>query len=348
MGVETTDADGLPTDGERYLPGMGGRIAAEHLARYAFAERFAAGKTVLDVASGEGYGAAIMAERARSVVGVDLAEAAVRFAQKKYSGIGNLEFHVGDVTALSFPDESFEVATCYETVEHIDEPLKAIAELRRVLKDDGVLLVSTPNKQTYSDRFDHHNPFHKKELTFGEFKSALQGSFRHVKCLGQFSSAASCILDVQDDGRRLVPDRAMAVTHANVPKWTGSRTESLADSLYFIAICSNQPLHDAIEPLEFFDAADWRSIEDEFQLQALKGVLGRRDAEIRMLRLAFNSLRDQHIRINREIEAKTAELDAVLNSTTWRAGSAIRNILGRIGPLRKVARALYLAVATKR
>jgi ubiquinone/menaquinone biosynthesis C-methylase UbiE len=373
----------LPTDGERYLPGMGGRIAAEHLARYAFAEQFIAGKDVLDVASGEGYGTAIMATKAHSITGVDLAEAAVLFAQKKYSKVKNAKFQVGDLTAIPFDSDRFDVVTCYETIEHVDEPLKAITEAKRVLKGNGILIVSTPNKENYSDRFEYDNPFHKKELGFGEFKSALQDSFEHVRFFGQFSSAASCIFDVKESGRWSIPDQESDVTHANVAKWTNNASSGDADPLYFVAVCSDHPLRNEIEAIEFFDASDWRSIEDEFllrktgaqlqsqndnvtalrgelqatqtnlqslqvDLQATKDILNRRDTEIQTLRLAFNSLRGQHTRLNKEIEAKTAELSAIISSTTWRLSSVLRNKLMRSPFLRKVLRRMYVAIATKR
>ncbi|CAN7468560.1 methyltransferase domain-containing protein [Phyllobacterium sp. LjRoot231] len=381
----------LPTDGERYLPNrMNGRIAAEHLARYSFAEQFIAGKKVLDVASGEGYGTAVMASRSRSIVGVDIAEDAIQYAQEKYASVKKATFQVGDVTSLEFPANAFDVIVCYETVEHVDAPSEAIDELRRVLRKDGKLIVSTPNKENYSNRFEYDNPFHKKELDFIEFKAALESKFTHVRYFGQFSGTASSIVNVESSGKWPIPDADRGVTQANVPKWTNNGSKGEADPLYYIAVCSNAPIENQIQPMEFFDASDWSSIEDEFRLRrtgeqlqaqidsvetthkdlqvkqsellaaqkeltASLETLRQRDAEIQTLRLAFNSLRGQHTRLNKEIESeqqRTAQLNdklnAILGSTTWRAGSAFRNTLMRSNLLRKTVRKVYLSIATKR
>jgi ubiquinone/menaquinone biosynthesis C-methylase UbiE len=304
------DTGQLPADGERYLPGMGGRIAAEHLARYSFAEQFIVDKNVLDVASGEGYGTAIMAARARSTTGVDLAEAAVRFAQKQYSKVKNTKFQVGDVTALPFAAGSFDVVTCYETIEHVDEPSKALAEVKRVLNDRGTLIVSTPNKETYSVRFAYNNPFHKKELAFDEFGAALQSLFKYVEFFGQFSSAASCIIHVQENGRLFIPNQELAVTHANVPKWTSGASKGSADPLYFVAVCSDHPLLDVGGPVEFFNASDWRLIEDDFILRKTGAELESQRASLHMVQADLHTVQADLHTVQADLHTVQADLQA--------------------------------------
>src|SRR5437764_3319002 len=87
--------------GERFLPQCSGEIAYEHWHRYAFARSLVSGKTVLDVASGEGYGAALLSADAASVHGVDIDAVTVEGASRKYAGIANLSFVRASCTALS-------------------------------------------------------------------------------------------------------------------------------------------------------------------------------------------------------------------------------------------------------
>lgn len=280
----------LPTDGERFLPGMGGRIAAEHLLRYAFAERFVANKKILDVASGEGYGAAIMAENAAHVTGVDIAEDASIFAQRKYANITNLEFQRADINALPFENDAFDVITCFETIEHVDSPETAIEELSRVLKPNGVLFVSTPNKENYSARFDYDNPFHKMELEFTEFKQVLSRTFKHVKFFGQFAGTGSFSAPLNDKGHYDVPHQTTAVSHADVVRWTGGASGGTADPLYFIAVCSNQPQRQEPVQLEFFDPTDWRTIEDEFLFRQIRSSPDINESLLKQLISQLNNL----------------------------------------------------------
>ena len=89
--------ENLEFTGERYMPEITGNIFLEHMHRYLLAARFVAGKTVLDIACGEGFGSKILAENASSVVGVDIAAEAVSHARSKY-GSDRLTFLVGSVT----------------------------------------------------------------------------------------------------------------------------------------------------------------------------------------------------------------------------------------------------------
>ena len=83
---------GLTFTGERFVPGARGEIWVEHWHRYHFAARFAAGMRVVDAACGEGYGSALLARSAASVVGADISPAAVAHARRAYAGVANLSF----------------------------------------------------------------------------------------------------------------------------------------------------------------------------------------------------------------------------------------------------------------
>lgn len=160
------------------LPG----IVAAHLKRYAFARPLCAGKRVLDAACGVGYGSAYLGEQAATVLGVDVSEEAVAYARQRY-GSPSVAFELGDVTALALPDASFDVACSFETIEHVDDPARALAELARVLVPGGTLIVSTPHVPVTSRTPD--NPFHKVELSRADLEALLRDAYAEVEVFGQ-------------------------------------------------------------------------------------------------------------------------------------------------------------------
>lgn len=177
--------------GERFLPECTGEIWAEHWHRYLFAARHVAGKDVLDAACGEGYGSAWLARRARSVTGLDLDQPTIAAARAKYVAPG-LRFEAGSVAAMPFADASFDSVVSFETLEHLAEQKAMLAEIRRVLRPDGVLIISTPNKVEYSERRDFQNEYHVRELREDEFRALLAGQFGAQRWYGQrlvFNSA---------------------------------------------------------------------------------------------------------------------------------------------------------------
>ena len=164
----------LKFTGERYLPWtLIGEIHYEHLHRYYFAKKFVNKKSVLDLACGEGYGSDILATSAKEVVGVDINREIILHAQKKYQK-NNLTFLEGNLLKLPFTgDQKFDVVVCFEALEHVKEQSKVLDEIKKYLKKDGTLIISTPNKDTYKKNLDLED-FHQKELTKKEFLNLLK------------------------------------------------------------------------------------------------------------------------------------------------------------------------------
>jgi len=180
-------SDELSFTGERFLPEVAGEIAHEHWHRYAFARRFAVGRSVLDVACGEGYGSALLAEVAGEVTGIDIAAAAVAHARARYAARGNLRFAVASATALPLADASVDVVASFETLEHLpasDQP-RMLAEIARVLKPGGVLVISAPNPVEYSQARNYRNPYHPHEPTRAELEVLLARAFPARRWYGQ-------------------------------------------------------------------------------------------------------------------------------------------------------------------
>jgi SAM-dependent methyltransferase len=157
-------------------------IVALHLKRYEFAAPRCDGKDVLDAACGVGYGSAYLAERARRVVGVDLNEDAVAYANERYAR-PNVEFRVGDLLALDFEDGSFDVVCAFEAIEHLEQPERFVAEARRVLRAGGELGLSTPHVEATNR--SPANPFHAVELSTDDLAALLRSAFGEVELYGQ-------------------------------------------------------------------------------------------------------------------------------------------------------------------
>ncbi len=157
-------------------------IVALHLKRYEFARPHCAGKQVLDAGCGVGYGSAFLGETASRVLGVDASGEAIDYARARYGG-GNVEFAVGDLQQLERGDAEFDAVVAFEVIEHLPYPERFVAEARRVLRPDGVLVVSTPRSEVGSRLPE--NPFHEREFAPDEFERLLRGSFARVDVYGQ-------------------------------------------------------------------------------------------------------------------------------------------------------------------
>jgi ubiquinone/menaquinone biosynthesis C-methylase UbiE len=180
----------LDFTGERVIPGLvDPNLFNEHMARYRFAARFAAGAVVLDAGCGSGYGSAELSSltgHAASVVGVDLSAEAVRHATNTFGGPG-VRFLQARCEALPFADGAFDLVVAFEVIEHLEKWREMLAEARRVLRPAGMLLVSTPNKAYYAETraAAGPNPFHVHEFECSEFRAALTEVFPHVHLWSQ-------------------------------------------------------------------------------------------------------------------------------------------------------------------
>jgi len=239
--------------GERYVPTEAGEIRHEHLHRYAWCARLVGGKDVLDIACGEGYGSAMLARHARAVMGVDIDEGTVRHAQMTYRGISGLAFKSGDAAQIPLDDNCVDVVVSFETIEHHDRHREMLSEIRRVLRPDGLLIISSPNRIVYSELSGHHNEFHVKELDFSEFDAVLKEQFDDVCYFGQRLAVGSSIFTLQGAASTPTVD-ALTDTGSEVVE----RAASLADPVYFIAVAGalNGALRKKLHPSVLFSEAE--------------------------------------------------------------------------------------------
>ena len=283
MDHETGTAD-LPFTGERFIPGTRGEIWIEHWHRYHFATRWSAGRRVLDIACGEGYGSALLARNAAHVTGVDVSLEAVEHAHLAYTAVRNVEFSQGSCTRIPLPDESVDLVVSFETLEHIEEQEAFLDEIARVLAPDGVLLMSCPNKAEYTDKRHFENEFHVKELYREELEALVRSRFAHADWYGQRPTFYSIIAP-----ERAVPWAGQLVeVSEQEPDAASSR---LSDPIYFLLAAARERaalLQVAPALSVFADRTDWMYQDYVSVVKDLR----------------------HHAALNKELQAKLAEKDA--------------------------------------
>ncbi len=225
----------LEFTGERFTPECEREIWYEHFHRYALAARWCANKRTLDAACGEGYGSALLAGSAASVEGVDISEQAIAHARQRYGQMEDLGFHLADCTTLPFADNEFDRVVSFETLEHLEAHDELLAEFRRVLKPDGFIILSSPDKATYSDEQNTVNEYHVKELYRNELEALIQRHFPAHRLLGQKLMFQSAIWSL--DGFDKVTLDQVASDKTNT---TASFTQP---PMYFIALCAAEQVN---------------------------------------------------------------------------------------------------------
>lgn len=293
----------LAFTGERYMPGIAGNIEIEHVHRYLYACEITAGKSVLDIASGEGYGSAMLARRAARVIGVDIAEDAVRHAQERY-GNERLAFRTGTCAAIPVDDASIDVVVSFETIEHHDQHEEMMREIKRVLRPGGVLLISSPDRHHYSDVPGYHNEFHVKELYEQEFKQLLARHFQHQSYLGQRVQYGSLILPMT---------AASGMVSYRSAEGGVEATSGVARPLYWIALASDQ----SIDPP--MGGIMEQSVEDSDYVRNWIREVQERDSRIDVLNLELRThiaQMTEQARLLMEQSEEIARRDAVIERYT--------------------------------
>lgn len=218
--------------GERFIPGIEDiKLSVEHFQRYLSIRKLVEGKSVLDAACGEGYGSNLLAELASTVVGIDIDASTIENAKEKYVR-ENLKYMNSSIENLPFPDKSMDVVVSFETIEHVPETVQNsfIKEISRVLKDDGILIMSTPNKEIYSDRYNYKNEFHIKEFYYDEFYDFLKREFSCIKVYNQGFEIVSLITPCS--------------VNEPVISYIGNADNYETDGKYYIAVASKNTVDD--------------------------------------------------------------------------------------------------------
>jgi 2-polyprenyl-3-methyl-5-hydroxy-6-metoxy-1,4-benzoquinol methylase len=235
----------LPLTGERTLPDVPGENYwfRRHLAVYEWIAPRVAGKRVVDMACGEGYGADVLAGTAARVVGVDANPAAHEHARLRYVR-PNLSYERALVESFAEPCEA---VVFLQTIEHVQDPGAILEHFKSMLTPGGAVYVSTPNLLTLAppgaEKSD--NPWHVREYRAEEFRALCEGHFAGVELLGLFHARK---LRVHEVAIKLGWDRvhkALRLTKPFYDRFTPAiaasdfvlRDAHLDEALDFLAVC---------------------------------------------------------------------------------------------------------------
>ena len=290
--------------GERYVSNLNSaQISYEHWHRYLYATQFIKDKDVLDIACGEGYGANLIAQTAKTVVGVDISKEAIDFAKEQYPRT-NLSFLQGSVETIPIDGvKIFDVVVSFETIEHVDVGVQEsfLKEVKRLLKDDGVFVVSSPNKLFYSDIPNYKNEFHLREFHEKDFVDFLRQYFEQVSVFGQKVFTGSDMwqlgsskregsfveYQITNDGQRFVAN--------------GQQKEAL----YLLAVCADLKIE---------------AVENSFLVDNSTSILSERDAQIIGLNQAVAEHDAQIINLNQTVAERDRQIATLNQAVAERNG----------------------------
>jgi ubiquinone/menaquinone biosynthesis C-methylase UbiE len=290
--------------GERMVPAhhKGHLVYGEHIVRYQAATELVKGKVVLDIASGSGYGTRLLAETAKKVYGVDLDDDALAYAKKNYAA-SNVVFKKGDGVKIPLQDNAVDVVVTFETIEHIEDYTTFMKEVKRVLKDDGLLVLSTPNDVEFPETNHFHvHEFEQKELErlvkkfFANTSSYYQGTWLYN---GMFP-------EDQLTGEWRGPVDTMQT--APITK---------KQCIYFYMLCANRPVTESLQPLAAISQHYSERTVQEYEqsvrthieaqgeiMRDQKDKLKQRDAEIQGLRTELKHATQQLERFHKSLPGR--------------------------------------------
>jgi ubiquinone/menaquinone biosynthesis C-methylase UbiE len=162
--------------------------AEKHIIRYQKAANYCVDKIVLDAACGIGYGSFILSCVAKQVYACDYKEE-IEFAKKHFSK-PNISFIQSDVMNMPYEDNFFDVVVACEIIEHLKDVEKFLSECYRVLKQEGILYITSPNaegfklenlEKKWKTRYNHF-----REFTVTELSTLLTSLFRIKKTFVQY------------------------------------------------------------------------------------------------------------------------------------------------------------------
>jgi SAM-dependent methyltransferase len=291
-------------------------VETEHLARYRWAAGLAQGRRVLDAGCGTAYGTEILARAgAVEAVGVDRAGDILDAVRERMPETASLQ--AADLLELPFDDGSFDLVVCFEVLEHLEDPEAAIAELARVLAPDGVLAVSSPNRE----RFPPGNPHHLHEYVPAELRDSLARRFANVQLLRQHAWIASAVLDDET-----IAGRGEKPLEADVTKAGAIAPD---EETFTLALASDGELPAPGRAVVLGPGVDQRAMAEASAFAASQAQVmaeqGRRIEELEAVRAGLAAA-EQRLAELPSLYASRAELDAIKGSPSWRWTAPLRRL----------------------
>ncbi len=326
--------------------------AYDLLTSYRFAQRYVEGKSVANISTAEpGYGSWALTNAAESVTNIAGSGEAHNDAASVHSA-PNLDYQEADLPRLPYDREHFDVAIAFKLVEKMDDPETAIKEIKRILKRAGLLILSTPDKQTYSnDR--NHGEAGLKDLYVPELKELLEDQFTNVQLYRQGSVSGGLIFQESSTGDAKIERASFSST---VPAFN----PDFPDTHFVLAVCSDSeiPGTENERPYLLLDSErslfeEYEDLQEDVQLlreeirlmqetevQAFRDATKFRGSEISYLNTRLERLEEseQHLLLlveslqaqNSSLEAQNKSLKehlkSIENSRTWRVFDPYRRL----------------------
>jgi SAM-dependent methyltransferase len=254
------------------------RFCVDHLLRYLWAQPLVADKRVLDVACGSGFGCALLAHgNAAEVVGVDRDARAIQQCAEQWAH-PRVRFQQLDLEALPQSGmAAFDRILTFETLEHVDDPARALDALAAVLKPDGILLGSVPGETDWNEV----NEFHLHAFRCGQLQRLLQPRFRHFRIYRQRYQLASRVELLNDGPTPAV--QPVQREQLDCARLDFGRAPQWADTFLFAASQAELPQWDGCQQAQSRQA--WLAFADEY---------ARADRELRRLSAVYRKLFFEH------------------------------------------------------
>lgn len=334
---------------ERFVPGTWSKIAEyEHRPRYIFAQKRVSGARVLDFGCGTGYGSSLLADVADQVLGVDIDTTALGWASQ-FHNKPNLKFQTCSDFARSLPAGSFDVITCFELIEHLNEEgqREFMENARRLLAPGGELIISTPNPAVTANYGE--NPYHLREMNEEEFRDLLGSYFHHVQILGQWIRP-SIAITAQSEVNQAVDFYELKTDQ------TGAQIPVIPSN--YVAVCSQQPFRQSRELCYFDSSFDYVAAavkqenklhQSQFETYRLQEIAANQENTITVQEAALRrdvqeitSLQQEVTSLQQRAQTLDAELTGIKQTKVYRLR---HTILCDPFSLRKLVKITYLVVA---
>lgn len=242
------NADTLALTGERTIPGLAEENYwfRRHEVVYQRLAPRCADREVLEAGCGEGYGADLIAAVARRVIGLDYDEAAVAHVGVRYPRVQVMR---GNLAELPLPDHAVDVVVNFQVIEHLWDQAQFITECARVLRPGGLLMVSTPNRITFSPGRDTPiNPFHTRELNAEELRTLLvDGGFSMDGVYGVFHGPRLAALDAKHGGSLIDAQIARALSGAPWPAELAADVAGVATADFDLVDAGERDIDDSLD-----------------------------------------------------------------------------------------------------
>lgn len=296
--------------GERMIPEFStGRVVyGEHIVRYEAVLPFVKNKTVLDVASGSGYGTKLLASQARQVTGVDVSEEAVEYSKANFSA-KNVTFKQGDGVSIPLEDNSVDVVVSFETIEHIDDYVTFMKEIKRVLKKDGTFILSTPNDIEYSvENHFHIHEFQKKEL-----QDLVKKYYSNLQTYLQVDWVYSAIMEESKAGSEWRGD-IETLNRAPV---------GFEKALYFLIIASDAELDAELDPLAVI-SEHWSERRNRETEMVFKKHMDDQAVIIKHFQNEAKHAQERATIFEKQLKSTIKELNDIKSSLSWKVAHKVK------------------------